>query len=45
MIDQAHKILFVIMSQQQHMHLIHDLQECESEEIKIFKLEKTFDRF
>lgn len=27
------------------MHLVHDLQECASEQMKIYKLEKNFDRW
>ena len=34
-----------MISSQQHMHLIHDLQDCQSENMKIFKLEKSFDKF
>jgi len=31
LIDGNHKVLFIMISQNQHMHLVHNLNECESE--------------
>lgn len=43
--EQTQKILFVMINSMQHMHLKHDITSCESENMDVFRLEKSFERF